>query len=436
MNNKGFAASVIVYSVFIFLITLIVFFLNIHTKNVSSSVYGDESLKGYVNRIVPYDICLNNTCSNTTCIGTDCLTGNNGDSNIESNPLYTKGTLAYAIVGGKSFKNVIGRLEEARCYGDPSDKINFYCDPDGPTSEVGLYKETNNDAIEYYYTGNVGNNYVIFGNSSGGYGGAYLYNGKYKYLWRIVRINGDGTIKVALAGLLDNHLSKSNITSWDKIISEDQQNEELLNWHDLRMAGVRTLGVNTDNAYDLGVSEYSYLGVSDIYLQHYPKTTDSYLNFSINSPGWEKSSGIGVSYKINGGYHSTFEYCYDTKEWHNSDGTATKPTYAHDGGYCKWFYDCWADNSCTYSCFNGTCDYDNVDSDIKNDFLTYINDIFISAVHSDKTIASNNGDGSATNGSVNIVGILRVRPVLNLKADVKITGGNGTYASPYIIDES
>ena len=424
MNNKGFAASVIVYSVFIFLITLIVFFLNIHTKNVSSSVYGDESLKGYVNRIVPYDICLNNTCTNTACVGVDCLTGNNGGGNTDTNPLYTKGTLAHAIVGGKSFKNVIGRLEESRCYGDPSDKINFYCDPDGPTTEVGLYKEVNNDAIEYYYTGNVGNNYVIFGDSSGGYGGAYLYNGKYKYLWRIVRINGDGTIKVALAGLLDNHLYESAITSWDKIISEDQQNEELLNWHDLRMAGVRTLGVNTDNAYDVGVSNYSYLGVSDIYLQYYPKTTDSYLNFSINSPGWEESSGIGVSYKINSGYHSTFEYCYDKKEW-GSVSSGTAPTDAHDGGYCKWFYDCWKQNK--------NCDH--FGSNEKENYSTYITDVYISAIHSDATLNTSGGYGSS-NGTVNIVGILRVRPVLNLKADVKITGGNGTYASPYIIDES
>lgn len=42
-----------------------------------------------------------------------------------------------------------------------------------------------------------------------------------------------------------------------------------------------------------------------------------------------------------------------------------------------------------------------------------------------------NSNGVLSYGSVDIV--RDVRPVINLKADVKITGGNGTSTNPYTI---
>lgn len=416
MNNKGFAASVIVYSVFIFLVTLIVFFLNVHTKDVSSSIYGDESLKGYVNRIVPYDICLNNSCTNIACIGTECLTGNVGT--IEK-PMNTKGTLAYAIVGGKTLKNVLGKLEESNCWYTSDTPKEFKCSNVGPTNEVGLYKEVNNGGIEYYYTGNVGNNYIRFGSASGS---------NDKYLWRIVRINSDGTIKLTLATLIDNFFNKNLIKSWGVAVKENQDADELLTWHDLQMAGVGTLKKETTNYEDTGVVPYGSRVSNPTYfnktLEYYPKTTDSYLNFNIQFPfpSWY-SNGIGISYEIDKGYHSTFEYCYDIEYWGDYD--SDKPTLKHNGGFCKWFYDCWSHRSNW-----GEDECDDFEGKYVDDFKNYIGDVYVSAVHSGSTLDTIGDE------DVNIVGRLFKRPVINLKADVIITKGNGTYAAPYEIVES
>ena len=52
------------------------------------------------------------------------------------------------------------------------------------TSSVGLYSGEDNDGITYYYRGSVGGNYVLFDD---------------KY-WRIIRVNGDGTVRMIYDG--------------------------------------------------------------------------------------------------------------------------------------------------------------------------------------------------------------------------------------------
>ena len=52
------------------------------------------------------------------------------------------------------------------------------------TSSVGLYAGTDDDGTTYYYRGSVGGNYVLFDD---------------KY-WRIIRVNGDGTVRLIYDG--------------------------------------------------------------------------------------------------------------------------------------------------------------------------------------------------------------------------------------------
>lgn len=60
-------------------------------------------------------------------------------------------------------------------------------------SDKGLYQMNDEDGLSYYYRGSVNNNYVKFGG----------------YYWRIVRINGDGSIRLLYAG------DKPNATGTD-----------------------------------------------------------------------------------------------------------------------------------------------------------------------------------------------------------------------------
>ena len=55
------------------------------------------------------------------------------------------------------------------------------------TTEVGLYKTEDDYGTSYFYRGTVKNNYVSFAG----------------FIWRIVRINGDGSIRLILDGTLD-----------------------------------------------------------------------------------------------------------------------------------------------------------------------------------------------------------------------------------------
>ena len=69
------------------------------------------------------------------------------------------------------------------------DKYTFNLNEDY-TSKAGLYAiEDENNTKSYYYRGEVNNNWVSFGN----------------FYWRIVRINGDGSIRLIYSGTKDNH---------------------------------------------------------------------------------------------------------------------------------------------------------------------------------------------------------------------------------------
>ena len=55
---------------------------------------------------------------------------------------------------------------------------------DALDSEIGLYASSDNDGSTYYYRGNVKNNYVSFAG----------------YIWRIVRVNGNGSVRMIYSG--------------------------------------------------------------------------------------------------------------------------------------------------------------------------------------------------------------------------------------------
>ncbi|MBE6153728.1 MAG: hypothetical protein E7166_05850 [Firmicutes bacterium] len=58
MDNKGFVGTILIYSLFVFFVALILFLIRISTNSVSSKVYGSDVIKEHVNKIVPYDVCL------------------------------------------------------------------------------------------------------------------------------------------------------------------------------------------------------------------------------------------------------------------------------------------------------------------------------------------------------------------------------------------
>lgn len=85
-------------------------------------------------------------------------------------------------------------------------------------TEEGLIIDVDDNGNTYYFRGNVTNNYVNFADK----------------LWRIVRINGDGTIKIILDDVLDGtkiYNEKTETEKLNKITTTDVY-DYLNNWYD------------------------------------------------------------------------------------------------------------------------------------------------------------------------------------------------------------
>ena len=107
--------------------------------------------------------CLENVANDCpgTCVkeGTEVIYKNIYTKNIKNNPDLSK------IANGSSWNDELSDL-----------------------TNDGLFSETDDYGISYYYRGPIDNNYVFFANK----------------LWRIVKINGDGTIKLVLDDVAKN----------------------------------------------------------------------------------------------------------------------------------------------------------------------------------------------------------------------------------------
>ncbi len=95
---------------------------------------------------------------------------------------YTRTKCNLYFTKTKTVNTVLGDLQ---VYTYTPDFTKSACDDETCEShEKGIFETTDDDGISYYYRGSVENNYVYFAN---------------RY-WRIIRINGDGTIRMIYDG--------------------------------------------------------------------------------------------------------------------------------------------------------------------------------------------------------------------------------------------
>ena len=108
---------------------------------------------------------------------------------------------------------------------------------DTTSMNAGLYKgdddyTVDEDTYTYYYRGDVNNNWVKFGN----------------YLWRVVRINGDGTIRMIYSGLESStHTGKNAYIgpyAYSKQNTYDISFSRLTNTNDIRTLSYQNGGTN------------------------------------------------------------------------------------------------------------------------------------------------------------------------------------------------
>ena len=275
----------------------------------------------------------------------------------------------------------------------------------------------------YYYRGNVTNNYVKFAD---------------KY-WRIVRINGDGTVRV----IYDGTSAHAN--------GEDSADRQ-----------IGTSAFNSsykDNAY-VGYM-YGQTGAST-YAAAHANTNDSTIKAYIDN--WYKTNIVGTT---NEQYLVDNVFCNDRSISSNKPGSSYNNLgYGTEGTAYRWYYGPWSsggyNSSMRLMCPQKNDAFTVSDTTNGNGALTYP----VGLLSSDEIVLAggwntyNSGyylctgqdwwasspyyfNGSdafvryvASNGAANgdyyVRGADGVRPVFNLKAEV-LAQGSGTASDPYRI---
>lgn len=284
-------------------------------------------------------------------------------------------------------------------------------------SDKGLYQDTDDYGTTYYYRGNIGNNNVYFAG----------------FYWQIVRINGDGSIRLMYKGedrTADNNKQSINNKSYP-------------------------FNSKYNNPAYVG---YMY-GRSDgtTFSEIHANTNDSTIKLAVDS--WYKANIVDngySSYVSNGA-----GFCGD-RSLYNGDGTST------DKGSTFWVYKRYVTSIAQFTCPEISRDlYTVIDSNIGNralkypvGLITYDEMVFAGLAYDKFNTHSwiSNGNinyysmspgsynydvssavlmGLKINGEFNLWRVsdnIAVIPVINLKSDVKISGGIGTVNEPFIID--
>lgn len=283
-------------------------------------------------------------------------------------------------------------------------------------SDKGLYQATDDYGTTYYYRGNVKNNIVKFA----------------EFYWQIVRINGDGSIRLMYNG------TEKNATGVKQSINN------------------RTYQFNS-NYNDPAYVGYMY-GNPDgtTFAEVHTNTTSSTIKTTVDN--WYKTNIADKGYSSY--VSNAVGFCGD-RTLRSGDGVST--TQSNYFGAYKRF----ENNNPQFTCQEPTRDlYTTTDSGIGNKSLTYpaglitYDELVFAGMdqrHTNKLSWAYSTqhywtmspsyfdatDGSAYEWYLSSTGYLGpwwgvggsngARPVINLKADTLITGGIGTSSDPFVV---
>ena len=272
-------------------------------------------------------------------------------------------------------------------------------------SASGLYKAADDDGDSYYFRGSIPNNYVSFANQT----------------WRIVRVNGDGSIRLINSAFIgtsnfnnDRNMAgtagytydnESNCTKDSPCISD--YNSDTTTFTNNKVETDSTIKTYLENWYINNLKDYddkislsnfcndtSFADNTDASGARCYKAYDRIVvdhNLSLKCP--DTTENYGGSYKLKIGLLSADELNYAGFVFRqNTKTTATNANYLYVSTGNWWH---------TMTPYYKTVGY--------RGYTSYF---------------SNN----------NLYSVIKVRPVINLKSDIQITGGDGSKSNPYIVE--
>ena len=272
------------------------------------------------------------------------------------------------------------------------------------TTDEGVYKVSDGmyGGYSYYWRGAVTNNYVKFGG----------------FCWRIVRINGDGTLRL----IYDGSSCNDNETNTVKSLAVKRQAYNL-NYDSTEYVGYTyTIGSQrTTSGTASNLKAQNEIWYNNNLVNHAERIADGkYCNDRNTASGYTWSSepsneiyyaGHDRSRAKNASSVTPTLSCHTGDVYTLKIGAITMDEVVMAGG--KWET---ANNS--YYLYNGQ-NYWTMSPYLASSF-PYARVFFV------------NGGGFLTNFDINS-STPGVRPVINLKSDITFNSGNGTLDNPYVV---
>ena len=296
-------------------------------------------------------------------------------------------------------------------------------------SDKGLYTMEDDYGTSYYYRGSVTNNYVLFGG----------------YYWRIIRLNGDGSIRLLYAGETpDAEGNNLNMKLTDSSLGYTN----------------RTTSPFNNQRNNPGYVGYMYGStLNSSYEETNANENDSDIKKYLDS--WYKQN---IEDKGLSQYIADAGFCNDRsliKHESNGDGVQIDGTSTYYSGYQRYI-----NHTPSLFCSNQTNDlFTTSTSDIGNKALTYpiglitVDELMLGGLTDGylnllsytyssfnywtmSPVGFNVTDSSAyMAGAVSlgyaygswVTGSGGVRGVINLRGDVEISGGIGTANDPFVV---
>ena len=340
-----------------------------------------------------------------------------GQLNIS--PFTTKGTKCYLYFDTKpSAKDTL-----LAYYSDVQTRTSFSSTVTATTTGT-IYKSANSsqyddDGEVYYFAGNPTDNWVLFAN---------------KY-WRIIRINGDGSIRLIYQGTSANTTgTDAQIQTSTFSINSSTYNNNAYVGYMYTIEQVHGTGTNSGIKTVLDTWYNDNIENEEKNL-HYGQYLDGNAGFcgdrtpSTSSSSSNGSGGTSTTTTYYGGYIRRYgqsngvptyecpkEDLYTVEGSSNGNGALKYPIGLISMDEA-WYAGGYSASNSGYYLYTGQ-NYWTMSPSYFNGSLAYV-----FRVSSDGYLGAGNVDWAGPG----------VRPVINLKADVQITGGEGTSSKPYVL---
>lgn len=279
-------------------------------------------------------------------------------------------------------------------------------------SNSGMHADTDDKGKTYYYRGNVTNNYVLFAG----------------FYWRIVRINGDNSIKLIYQGKTANASGANSGIGTSKFNTIGGVSTSVTFYYSL--AGLSSISTALNTWYGNNLTSYDdYIYKDSIFFSDLSNATSQYTSPSTSNTGVvqieKKALYFGARYRLhrkktptfliqNNDKHTATISTIGNKVLTYPIGLITLDEAYYAGGFS-------ANNTSYY--LNSSVDYWTISpyEFVKQSLVSKNYDARIAYITSSGKISEGNSDTAYT-----------MRPVINLVPEVLWGGGTGTASDPYI----